>query len=934
MKPSHLLLLPLLALLSACQRDAATQVSLRLTDIYEDVLGHYRSASRKGTLDGLDPSGYAERYFSTRLLRAWKEDDFIDADPWIQGQDWPLCVHATVDSVRAVTPDSVTACITIYNYSPAPVRLAMIRERGNWFIDGFEPIVPDPIRTLTCLNDGWKFAFGHASDPERDFGCATEYFNYFTKANSIHNEGPYSPKFNDSLWQDVRIPHDFAAALPLSSRASHSHGYKTVGWRFPETSVGWYRKVFSIGEEHVGRCIVLRFDGIFRNAQVWFNGFYMGTEPSGYVTQVFDVTDYVNWGGDNLICVRADASLEEGWYYEGAGIYRDVWMETTGPQHVAPFGTFVRADMQAPFTKAEVRVETEVVNSALSPARVEVRHRLLDASGSEVASSSAESLDLQAKEHAVSRLSMHLSAPHLWDVSDPYLYKVETVISSDGRVTDRYETPAGLRHIAFTADSGFYLNGRRLKLLGVNMHQDHAGVGVAIPDALQAWRIRQLKAMGCNAYRASHNPATPSLLDICDREGILVIDEQRLSGVNDEHLRLLSAMIRRDRNHPSIILWSDGNEEWGMENTSTGRRVAEAMRAYTRLLDPTRPSTMANAGGAEMIKGLDVVGYNYIVQNDVDHRREQHPEWKVVGTEETSGCGTRGIYFDSPSQPGRMKSMNLTAADDRPENVIERGWQYYATHPWTAGVFFWTGFDYRGEPNPLSFPATLSEFGLADYCGFPKDEVYYLRSWWTSEPVLHIFPHWNLSGHEGEEVDVWAYSNCEEVELWVNGTSLGRQAMPRNGHLKWRAVYQPGSLRAVGYIGGEEILSCVIATTGAPAHIILSSDRNALEANGRDVGVVTVSVTDSEGREVPDACIDLSLELDGPARILGVGNGDPAWTGPENPGVRDCRSFRVRTFNGKAQVLVQSDTLRAPVTLTASSTATKTTAGSISWNLQ
>ncbi|MCR5758805.1 MAG: DUF4982 domain-containing protein, partial [Bacteroidales bacterium] len=415
-----------------------------------------------------------------------------------------------------------------------------------------------------------------------------------------------------------------------------------------------------------------------------------------------------------------------------------------------------------------------------------------------------------------------------------------------------------------------------------------------------------------------HNPMTPALLDICDREGILVIDENRLSGVNEEHLRLLERMIRRDRNHPSVILWSDGNEEWGMESSETGRRVAEAMRAYTHLLDPTRHSTMANAGGSELIKGLDVVGFNYIVQNDVDGRHMRHPEWKIVGTEETSGCGTRGVFFNEADQPGRMKSLNLTAEDGRPENVIERGWKFYAERDWAAGLFYWTGFDYRGESNPLVYPATVSEFGILDYCGFPKDEAFYLQSWWTDEPVLHIFPHWNLKGHEGEQVDVRAYSNCDEVELFVNGRSLGRKRMPANGHLKWSTVYKPGSLRAVGYKNGRRILTEKIETTGDACTAELAADRSTIAADGRDVCVVTIRLMDAKGRFVPDACDELKLSLSGDAAIIGVGNGDPSWHGAENPNSPSCKKFSVRAFNGLAQVLIRSGETAGTATLSCS----------------
>ena len=768
------------------------------------------------------------------------------------------------------------------------------------------------VRQTIRLDEGWKFAFGHASDPQKDFGGGTEYFNYLTKANSIHNEGPYSPKFDDKDWQEVRVPHDWVTTLPYASEASHSHGYKTVGYKYPETSVGWYRKTIRIEELKDGRIeelpyrYYLQFDGIFRNAQVWFNGFWMGVEPSGYATQVYDVTEYVNYGGDNLICVRADATFEEGWFYEGAGIYRDAWLVKMAAVSVAPFGTFVYADLKQPYTSAVIHVETEVNNHSLESQTCEVSQRILDATGNEVAKCSDTSISLQPKETLGCNQQMTLENPHLWSTADPYLYKVETTVKVGGKVIDVYETTTGIRDIAFDADKGFLLNGKQLKLKGVNLHQDHAGVGAAIPEALMEWRIRQLKKIGCNAYRSSHNPMTPALLDICDREGILVIDENRLAGINTEHQRLLEKMIKRDRNHPCIILWSDGNEEWGMENTIQGTRIAAAMREYTRLLDPTRPSTIANAGGSEMIKGLDVVGFNYILQNDVDNRKKANPSWRIVGTEETTGCGTRGVYFDSPERPGHMRSMNLSPDTDGTENRIERGWKFYAERPWGAGLFYWTGFDYRGEPNPLKYPATDSEFGILDYCGFPKDEAYYLKSWWTDEPTLHIFPHWNLQGHEGEEIEVWAYSNCDEVELTVNGKKLGRQTMPRNGHLKWKAVYQPGKVVAIGYKNGKRILTETVETTRPASKIVLKADRQTMKADGRDVSVVTVEVQDNKGRIVPDACPMLTFRLEGEGRIIGVGNGDPAYLGEDHPKDKDCHEFGIPAFNGLAQMIIQS----------------------------
>jgi beta-galactosidase len=342
------------------------------------------------------------------------------------------------------------------------------------------------------LDKGWRFAFGHAADPAKDFGCGTEYFNYLTKASSIHNEGPYTAKFDDAAWQEVQIPHDWVTTLPYALEASHSHGYKTVGWKYPETSVGWYRKTIVIPNDDLGKRLMLRFDGIFRNARVWFNGFYMGTEPSGYVTQVYDITPYIKYGEENLICVRADASLEEGWFYEGAGIYRDVWLEKSAEVSVAPFGTFVYADLQQPYAEARLFIETEVCNSSLTVQQCEVIQRLLDANGQEIGKSETTALSLKAKQTIGCKQSIQISKPHLWSTTDPYLYQVETSVCLNGKVIDIYKTTTGIRDIAFDAERGFILNGKPLKLKGVNLHQDHSGVGAAIPDALQAWRIKQL----------------------------------------------------------------------------------------------------------------------------------------------------------------------------------------------------------------------------------------------------------------------------------------------------------------------------------------------------------------------------------------------------------------------------------------------------------
>lgn len=778
------------------------------------------------------------------------------------------------------------------------------------------PSLGQSVRERILLDEDWQFALGNASSPEKDFGCGTEYFNYLTKAASIHNAGPYSMKFDASDWKRVNLPHDWVVDLPFEAKASHSHGYKTVGYRYPETSVGWYRKTFTVPSEDLGKHLSLQFDGIFRDARVWVNGFYLGHEPSGYATQVYDISEYLNYGGENLITVRADATLEEGWFYEGAGIYRHVWLNKTAPLHVAPFGVFVSSYLEEPFERVMLVTEVEMKNSGTELASGEVWCRLMDASGQVQMEDKAETIDLLPQESRTVKVRTKILNPRLWSPEAPYLYKMETSVWQNGKQVDVVTTPIGIRHIRFDADKGFFLNGQPLKLKGVNMHQDHPGVGAGIPDALQVYRLKQLKSFGCNAYRSSHNPMTPEMLDACDSLGILVIEENRLTGVNREHIDLLSRMIKRDRNHPSIILWSVGNEEWGIEWKESGTRIAATMREHCHRYDPTRLMTVASSSGPAILIPADVAGYNYVVQNPVEQHRKDYPQRCALGSEETTGCGTRDIYFDATNQGHMVAHNRKPNGADSLLNCIERGWKFYDERPYLAGLFYWTGFDYRGEPNPMKFPATGSQFGILDYCGFPKDEAYYLKSWWTNEPVLHILPHWNLQGHEGDSISLWVYSNCDEVELTVNGKNLGRKPMPRNGHLAWETVYQPGAVKAVGYKNGKRTLTQVVETTGIPARISLTGDRSSIQADNRDVAVVRVELQDKKKRFVPTACNDLTLTVSGPVRILGVGNGDPAYQATERPTDANARTYQVKAFNGLAQVLLQSNGEAGEATLT------------------
>ena len=786
-------------------------------------------------------------------------------------------------------------------------------------------------RRTVSLDRGWKFAFGNAADPAKDFGCGTEYFNYLTKANSIHNTGPYSMKFDDSGWEPVDVPHDFVVRLPFSAEASHSHGYKTVGWKYPETSVGWYRRTFRLDSLDRGKHVAITFDGIFRDSRVWVNGFYCGGEPSGYLSQTYDITDYANFGGENVVCVRADATLEEGWFYEGGGIYRHVWLTTTSPLHIAQDGISISTTFRKGYSRALLNVRTDLFNASHDTVRGSVRYSVLDAEGRQIAATTDEGnptrrlrfLPMQTRRSAFQYI-IPIDNPQLWSPDTPYLYTLVAEVIVGGKTVDNKAVRFGVRDVVFDKDRGLLLNGKPLKIKGVNMHQDHAGVGAAIPDALQAYRIRRLKQLGCNAYRSSHNPMSPAMLDVCDSLGMLVIDETRLAGINANETSALRRMIERDRNHPSVILWSTGNEEWGIEWDKKGERIAATMRDYCHLYDPSRPMTFATSGGPTVEVPVDVAGYNYIMQNPVDEHRRNYPDRRCYGSEETTGCGTRGVYF--PDAEGRWMPALNRVMDQRDStfNQIERGWRFYAERPWAAGCFFWTGFDYRGEPNPMKFPATGSQFGILDYCGFAKDEAEYLRAWWTDDTVLHILPHWNLAGHEGEEVSVWAYSNCDEVELFCNGKSLGRQTMPRYGHLEWTAVYRPGRLKAVGYKAGRRVCQTVVATAGAPAQIRAAADRTLLAADGADVAVVDITLHDRRGTLVPDANVPLTLSVEGNACILGVGNGNPAMQAAEQPAERQAKVFSVETFNGCAQVILKTTDQPGDITLTVAADGCRT----------
>ncbi|TKA16318.1 beta-galactosidase GalA [Xanthomonas euvesicatoria] len=763
------------------------------------------------------------------------------------------------------------------------------------------------LRERLLFDFGWRFHLGHASDAARDFEFGT-FQRTFAKAGK-DTATAAQLAFDDSAWQQVDLPHDWAVGLPFRQEPisafmteedpAAAHGYKPLGTSFPQNSVGWYRRTLQIPASDLGKRISLVFDGVFRECIVFCNGHIVGRHASGYCGFEVDLSEVLDYGKPNIIAIRVDATLGEGWFYEGAGIYRHVWLQKTDPLHIPQDGVFVRGSVQD--GNATAHLSTEVRNDGTAPRQCVVQARIAAPDGRTVAQAASAAITVAPGQVQVVEQTLPLGQAALWSIDTPQLYSLTTSVHSDGTALDALVTPFGVRSIAFDAQRGFLLNGAPLKLHGTNNHQDHAGVGTAIPDALHAWRLRQLKSMGCNAYRSSHNPATPELLALCDRLGMLVIEETRRMSTDPEAMGELETMVRRGRNHPSVILWSLGNEE-PQQVTERGARIVTRMQQRVRQLDPTRPTTFAmdKGFGDGVGQVVDVVGFNYRT-SQMDGFHAQYPNIPIYGSETGSTVSVRGNY-QRDDQRGYTRAYDL----DHPwwASTAEAWWSYVAQRPYIAGGFIWTGFDYRGEPTPYNrWPNVASQFGVLDSCGFPKDNYWYYRAQWTSEPVLHLFPHWNWDGllqpDDNGRIAVWCHSNLEAVELLVNGVSQGMQQVPAYGHVEWRVVYAPGMIEARGYRGGKLVLSERRQTTGKPAAIRLSCDRNALRADAEDVAVVKVEIVDAQGRLVPTADNLVQFALRGPARLIGVGNGDPS-------SHEDDKAPRRKAFNGLCAALLQT----------------------------
>ncbi|MGA2536375.1 MAG: beta-galactosidase GalA [Terracidiphilus sp.] len=761
-------------------------------------------------------------------------------------------------------------------------------------------------RERLLLDFGWRFHFGDANDPAKDFDFGSGRTGNFQKTGNFLPAG--SSAFDDGDWRSVDLPHDWAVELPFQNDPGlQSKGFYPLGRTYPATSVGWYRRVFELSAADAGKRITLEFDGSYRETMVIFNGFYCGRHSGGYDPFSFDVTDFANPGTTNVVLIRVDATSSDGWFYEGAGIYRHVWLVKTNPVHVRKWGTFVTAQVRG--GEAALSIRTELENHSKAAASARVTSTILDPSGKEVGKSGTDAISIAEGGEQTYEQQIAVKQPQLWSLEERNLYTLVTEVKAGGEIVDRYATPFGIRSIRFDAEKGFFLNEKPVKLKGTCNHQDHAGVGAALPDAVQYYRIRKLQEMGCNSLRTSHNPPTPELLDACDELGMLVFDETRMMSSNPEGLSQFANLVRRDRNRPSVFMWSMGNEE-GQANGSKGVLILTAMKELATTLDGSRPVSIAPTGaiGTGGLAVCDVVGYNYM-DPQAEEFHKANPDRPVIGTETVSAVGTRGIYITDHDK-GYVGSYDPYTTTGRAS--AEGWWSFCNARPWCSGGFVWTGFDYRGEPSPNGWPNISSQYGIIDTCGFPKDSFYYYQSWWTDKPVLHLFPHWNWPGMEGKEIAVWVYSNLDQVELLLNGQSLGTKDMKKDSHVAWVVKYAPGTIEARGMKGGKPAMSTRRETTGPAAKLVMTADRQEVSADGEDVAFFAVEVQDARGRAVPITDNLVTFKVAGEGKLIGVGNGDP--TDQES----DKGTSR-KAFSGLCMAIAQATKRAGKITVEASS---------------
>ena len=750
-----------------------------------------------------------------------------------------------------------------------------------------QPAAAPAARERLSLDRGWLFHLGDIVSPEvKGHGASYGY----GKAGFAW--GPAGTTYDDGAWRKLSLPHDWAVEGPFDPNENLAQGYRPRG-------VGWYRRYVRIEPVERGRQFELQFDAIATNATVWVNGILVHRNWSGYNGNNINITPYIRYGDElNTIAVRADAVPMEGWWYEGAGIYRHAWLVKTAPLHIVTDGVHA-TPRQSKDGKWTIPVAVTVKNGGKTAASATVEVTLRDPSGKVVATRQSK-LAVPVLAQGVARLPLEIAKPQLWSLENPQLYQVTTRIVQGGKAVDEVTLNTGLRNVRFDPAQGVFVNGQHVKLQGVSIHQDHAGVGVAVPDAIWEYRLRRLKELGANAIRFTHGASGAEILDLADRMGFLIMDENRNFNMSPDYLPQLEWLVRRDRHHPSVIMWSMFNEE-PMQSTEAGYEMARNMAAAVKALDDTRPVTAAMNGGFfgeySVGKALDVVGANY--QVDVyDKFHEVFPNVPFTSSEDTSAFMTRGVY-----KTDNNKNVFASYDDDFATwgNSHRDGWEAIAKRPHVAGGFVWTGFDYRGEPTPNAWPSVSSVFGIMDLNGFAKTAYYIHQVQWIKDrPLVHIAPHWNWSGQEGQNVRVMVMSNAEKITLSLNGRALGEQTVDPYRMNYFNVAYAPGTLEAVAYRGGKEVARTAVATTGAATRVELVPDRASLAGDGRDAMPITVRALDANGRAVPVENAQITFAVAGAGKSIGHGNGDPNSHEDEKGATRHL-------FNGLAQLIVQSN---------------------------
>lgn len=786
------------------------------------------------------------------------------------------------------------------------------------------------MREILNFNFEWTFFDGDVADRNYNTIGATEYADpQWTKAgnNAVSKIG-----YDARHFEKIDLPHDFVVRRgEFSEDAPARQGCLTKG-------VVWYRKAFFISEEDQSKHITVEFDGVYRNCQLFLNGHFLKRVVSGY--QSFDVSldDALHYGEINVMAVYVDATEYEGWWYEGGGIYRNTRMIKTEKVHIQKWGSYITTHVQDDMTM--VTVEATIENIGKVKASITCLIELFDKNNHCVATSK-DMISINAFDSIKQDFTLSIDTPKLWSLDDPYLYNAKITLLDDGNTIDTYESNFGVRSFTFDTEQGFILNGVNTKLKGVCCHEDHACVGVANLDEVNRYRIQRLKDMGVNAYRSSHNPPTPSLLKACDELGMLVMDETRLPGTNEEQLFELESLMRRDRNHPSVIMWSLGNEEMNIQGTDIGIRIFEKMNRLAKKIDPTRPTTYAmNGTWADYIDfnesndfRLDVQSLNYCMLRDFeayDRLHAKHPHIPLTGSENASTLTTRGLYekeayVKNLNLYGKFKKITRFTSELRNDFVSgygevypiwgstpEETWKSVAHRDFIAGIFLWTGFDYRGETTPYNYPAVLSNFGIMDICGFPKDTYYYYQSAFRDDiDVLHLFPTWDFENKDGEDIEVVVHTNCDHIELFLNDCLIAESDIATDDSFNKMVPYEKGVLMVKGYKNGKLVKTNQQITPKAPHHVEMTGHKPSLDASNEDVMIITCQLVDEDGHPVSHNDRKLQFDIKGPHRLIGVANGHPA------SHEKDYASERM-TFHGLCQLMVASTFDRGSIHVTAS----------------